>query len=378
MTNPIKKEKLQKAKIEINRRESGGKKKPDLFAKFRNTEHPLDSVIPDVIKVEGTLPYPTRDEPTLPDTTRPYPTKEETEKEKTLQSISPTRNFTKVSNSVIKQAIPDGLFRGQSKHTYDVLYQYTRGAINPVRAVQLTKSELVKLTGLEIKTIQRHLSFLRSVGLIVVDPKIGDHKGAIYTVHIPEEITLPNPTLVQSGVVETTIGETTTETVPHPSVNSTILGQGNSIANKQVTESPNTSLKTNTKTDDELVALNEVLRQIGKGKSSSWRELAELLKAEFETASSRTDSVSDAPAFLAEHLRRRLATKPLRTEKAKPFEPGKDEPIIEAEVFTPEPLSEQGREVVLNNLRRMPREEANGYQDHYTTEDWEWLVEKLG
>jgi hypothetical protein len=95
---------------------------------------------------------------------------------------------------------------------------------------------------------------------------------------------------------------------------------------------------------------------MGKGKPASWRELAEVLKAEFETASSRTDSVSDAPAFLAEHLRRRLAAKPPRTEKAKPFEPGKDEPIIEAEVFTPEPLSEQGREVVLNNLRRMPRE----------------------
>jgi hypothetical protein len=377
MTNPIKKEKPQKPKIEINRRESGGKKKPDLFAKFRNTEHPLDSVIPDkAIETNPTLPQTTIVETTLSEGTTPYPTLAQQE-EKALQAVSPTKNFTKVSNSVIKQAIPDGLFRGQSKHTYDVLYQHTRGAINPMRAVQLTKSELVRLTGLEIKTIQRHLSFLRSVGLIVVDPKIGDHKGAIYTVHIPEEITLPNPTLVQSGTVKSTVGKTTTETVPHPSMNSTTLGQGNFTANKEVKESLNTSLKTNTKTDDEFNAMLEVCRAMGKGKSASWRELAELLKAEFETASSRTDSVSDAPAFLAEHLRRRLA-KPLRTEKAKPFEPGKDEPIIEAEVFIPEPLSEQGREVVLNTLRRMPREEANGYQDHYTAEDWEWLVEKLG
>jgi hypothetical protein len=110
MTNPIKKEKPQKPKIEINRRESGGKKKPDLFAKFRNTEHPLDSVIPDkAIETNPTLPQTTIVETTLSEATTPYPTLEQQE-EKALQAVSPTKNFTKVSNSVIKQAIPDGLF----------------------------------------------------------------------------------------------------------------------------------------------------------------------------------------------------------------------------------------------------------------------------
>jgi hypothetical protein len=374
MTNPIKKEKPQKPKIEINRRKSGGKKKPDLFAKFRNTEHPLDSLVPDdKIKDGSTLPYPTLDESILPETATTQRHQNQTEKETSLQSVSPAKNFTKVSNSLIKQAIPDGLFRGQSKHTYDVLYQYTRGAITPVRSVQLTKSELARLTGLEIKTIQRHLSFLRSVNLIIVDPKIGDHKGAIYTVNIPEEIALSDPTLPYP-----TLPYPMTKRVPHPGANYTILHQGNPVENKEVNLSSNTSLKTNTRNDDELSAMLEVCYAIGRGKSASWRELAELLRTEFETASGRTDSVSDAPAFLTEHLRRRLATKPARIEKARPYEPGKDEPIIEAQIFTPEPLSEEGKEVVLNTLRRMPREAANEFKDHYTSEDWAWLIEKLG
>jgi hypothetical protein len=395
MMNPIKKDKSNKSKIEIARRDTAGKKKPDLFAKFRNTEHPLDSMMPseekpasvspetlDKVKSTSpdiatiTLPYPSLVEATLPDPTRDYPILHQ--QKNNQQSVSPAKNFTKVPNSIIKQAIPEGLFKGQSKHTYDVLYQFTRGAITPKRSIQLPKSELVKLTGLESKTIQRHLSHLRTVGLIIVDPKIGDHNGAIYTVNIPEEITLPYPTLVGITIPKPSVGEASTKRLPNPSINSTTVGQGNQLENKEVSESANTSLKTRAKIDDEFTLALEVFRVIGKGKRESWRELAELLKAEFEIASSRTDFVSDAPAFLAEHLRRRLIAKPPRTEKAKHFEPGKDEPIIEAEVFTPEPLSEEGREVVLNNLRRMPREAANEYENHYTAEDWTWLVEKLG
>ena len=36
---------------------------------------------------------------------------------------SPARDYTKVSNSIMKRAIPEKYFRGLSKHTYDVLYQ---------------------------------------------------------------------------------------------------------------------------------------------------------------------------------------------------------------------------------------------------------------
>lgn len=162
----------------------------------------------------ATLPYPSIVESTLDN---PTLIKTSAGTQKVLASVSPNKNFTKVSNSILKQALPEGLFRGQSKHTYDVLYLHTRGAINPIRQIQLTKLELVRLTGLEIKTIQRHLSFLKTSGLILVDPKIGDHKGAIYEVNIPEEMTLPYPTLTHPSIVESSVGETSAVSTPDPS-----------------------------------------------------------------------------------------------------------------------------------------------------------------
>jgi hypothetical protein len=47
-----------------------------------------------------------------------------------------------------------------------------------------------------------------------------------------------------------------------------------------------------------------------KAERENWRELAELLAAELETAAARTNGVSNVPAFLTEHLSRRLSSKP--------------------------------------------------------------------
>jgi hypothetical protein len=67
--------------------------------------------------------------------------------------------------------------------------------------------------------------------------------------------------------------------------------------------------------DEAFAALNFALRQMtrevtGREPSASdaerWRELAELLTTELKIAAARTDSVSNVPAFLTEHLRRRL------------------------------------------------------------------------
>jgi hypothetical protein len=46
-------------------------------------------------------------------------------------------------------------------------------------------------------------------------------------------------------------------------------------------------------------------------------ELAELLVMELEVASARTTSVSDVPAFLTEHLRRRLMPAKRKQQKRK-------------------------------------------------------------
>lgn len=78
---------------------------------------------------------------------------------------------------------------------------------------------------------------------------------------------------------------------------------------------PKTLIKTNTENDDEAYAdflrlVKETVKEITGKKSSvnereKWRELAELLTTELKIAAARTQ-VSSAPAFLTEHLRRRL------------------------------------------------------------------------
>jgi hypothetical protein len=283
--------------------------------------------------------------------------------------VSAAKDYSKLPNS-IKRAIKQGIFQGCSLQIYLYLFSLTRGAIQPKRTVRTTKPKIKVGAGVGSDvTLNKHLNHLKNLGYLAITEIRGQYHGNEYEVFIPEEVTADH--LDHLETLDPQKLDRLDRLESRPS------SPSQTVENNKDIDSLRLSLKTNTKTDDELSAMFEVLRVIGKGKQSSWRELGELLKTEFETARSRTDSVSDAPAFLAEHLRRRLAAKPQRTEKAKPFEPGKDEPIIEAEVFTPEPLSEQGREVVLNTLRRMAREEANGYQDHYTAEDWEWLVEKL-
>ena len=289
--------------------------------------------------------------------------------------ISPRRDFTKVANSIIRNAIPSGLFKGTSKNTYDALYQRTRGAIEPNRKIKAVQSDVLQWANVSQNTLRTHLKHLQSVGLLKIHYRLGDNSGAEYEVILPEEIPSDehNPLLPPPPT-------TSYQKLVGPPYQLLVGGGGGfSPINIDSNDTLKTFLKTYTENDDEFHAMNEVFRQMGRGKQASWKELAELLKSEFEIASSRTDSISDPPAFLAEHLRRRLAVaKQNRTEKTKPFEPGKDEPIIDAVVFTPEPLNEEGRKVVLDTLRRMPREVANEYEDHYTAADWSWLAEKLG
>jgi hypothetical protein len=118
--------------------------------------------------------------------------KNKSEQEVTTKNIkvetSPRRDFTKVSNSITKRAIPEKYFRGLSKHTYDVLYQKTRGAIVPTRTIQLTKDELVALTGLSKDAVKLHIRYLKDAGLLESRPAIGSHAGWEYEVFVPEEI----------------------------------------------------------------------------------------------------------------------------------------------------------------------------------------------
>ncbi|MBA3323481.1 MAG: hypothetical protein H0T45_18830 [Pyrinomonadaceae bacterium] len=94
------------------------------------------------------------------------------------------------------------------------------------------------------------------------------------------------------------------------------VGLGNPIENKGTYEFPKTSFKTDEKNDDDeaFARLREALskatfeltgRSPAAVEAARWQELAEVLVAELKIAAGRT-TISSVPAFLAEHLRRRL------------------------------------------------------------------------
>jgi hypothetical protein len=97
-----------------------------------------------------------------------------------------------------------------------------------------------------------------------------------------------------------------------PSVESTQGTQGLSAELSTFTHDPNTLIKDKERIDDEAAPLGELFRElerevIGKNSASlqQWQELRELLITELRIAGGRT-TISNVPAFLTEHLRRRL------------------------------------------------------------------------
>jgi hypothetical protein len=348
-----------------------------LFERLNKEKPKYKDMLPK--ETEVLQPDPTRDNPTQPN---PIHT-----------AISPARNFTKVPNSITKKAIPEKLFKGLSKHTYDILYRQTRGAVNPSRKIQLTKIEIMKKTGLSFNTIQTHIRYLKEAGLLRVEMIIGKHEGSIYEILIPEEIkkitkdnptqdnpTQPNPTLKTQPDTIQVLGH---------------LGLSNSIENKDTYSSAKTSFKDIENNDDEAFApMLKVLidgceKVAGKNPSKSqkgnWKELAELLVMELEIAAARTKSVSNVPAFLTEHLRRRLLGKAamLKSKASNSLQVGKanDPKAEEVEEYQAEALSEQGREAVLKTMQEYigkgQKEFVMSQQDSYTREDWDWLTQEL-
>jgi DNA-binding transcriptional ArsR family regulator len=227
--------------------------------------------------------------------------------------IAPVRDFARVANSITRDAIPAGLFKGTSKKLYDALYLRTRGAIVPIRQVKARQGDLMQWAGVSHNTLRTHLRSLEAVGLIEIRWELGDNDGAVYEVRLPEEIDLLPPP--------------TTSLQPPPSSNQKLVppsnqklevgGGGQLAENKTVSGQPKTLIKTNTERSDDDAALagliNELKsaskeitgREVSASESERWRELAAVLIAELRIAAART-TVSSVPAFLAEHLRRRL------------------------------------------------------------------------
>jgi hypothetical protein len=232
---------------------------------------------------------------------------------KSLPNTAPDRDFNKRANSLEREALPAGVFPGSSKKIYDALYFRTRGAIKPVRTIQATRRDLMQWTGIRnVKTIHDHTRRLATAGLIGVVKLDGDHDGSVYEVFLPEE-----SDQYQSRTSTTPVPVPNHNSVADPYQKTVRDGTGNLVENKDTSDAPKTSYKTNTERNDDdaaLAGLNASLKTAtkeitGKELSSTdydrWREVADILVAELKIAAART-TVSSVPAFMAEHLRRRL------------------------------------------------------------------------
>lgn len=235
--------------------------------------------------------------------------------------VAPARDFNRRANSLERQALPAGIFPGSSKKLYDALYLRTRGAVVPKREVRATKRELSDWSGIRnVKTIDSHLRYFSAVGLLVSEWQRGDNEGALYEVFLPEEtsglfvrsraVTPPDPT--SPHLTPPDVGSPQNlGSPPYQNLGSPHLTEG--FSNQSDSAGPKTSFKTKDQDiDDETAPLTEMFREmerelVGKTAASAeqWRELRDVLLAELRIAGART-TVSNVPAFLAEHLRRRL------------------------------------------------------------------------
>jgi hypothetical protein len=258
---------------------------------------------------QSTSPLPTPVTPVTPVTDVPRVTP-------VTGDAAPRRDFTRVANSVVRDAIPAGIFTGKCKQLYDYLYSRTRGAIVPVRSMRIPTERVMKGAGMTRHTYRAHLHRLISFGLIEVEEKPGEHGGNVYTVHLPEEIENNRSDTRHRG--DQGDRGHTGEKVPVVQGSQAHPGDTSLTPDKTTiyTESK-TFFKTNTENDDDEAALAGLTatlktttkeltgKELSSSESERWKELAEVLMAELKIAAART-TISSVPAFLAEHLRRRL------------------------------------------------------------------------
>lgn len=226
---------------------------------------------------------------------------------------APKRDFTRVANSVVRDAIPAGLFTGKGKQLYDYLYSQTRGAIVPKRATRIPTDKVMSGAGMTRHTYRAHLQRLISSGLVKVEEKGGTHGGNLFTVFLPEEIGIEK----ENGSDRGDRGDRGDTGQDLHLVQGSEVDRGDrglSPSDSIVYSQSKTSFKTIEKNTDDDAArrfvsnLQQAEREL-TGKISTnfetWSELAELLITELKIAAART-TVSNVPAFLTEHLRRRL------------------------------------------------------------------------
>lgn len=250
--------------------------------------------------------------------------KQDSEHKQRNPSVAPESDFQRVPNSVTRRAIPEGLFRGKSKQVWDYLWSVTRGAVVPTRSTRKSRREIKAGSGLgSMVTVDAALEHLENVGLIAVKPAIGSLIGNEYEVFTPEEASTSTSSISSSSRITQKVD--VLDVLESGSTSTTQL-----VENTGAWGRPNTSFKTkDINTDDEAfaefaAAVRKTAKEItgkepSKAEAARWAEVAEVLMTELKIAAGRT-TISSVPAFLAEHLRRRLWKKEKRQIEAEAAE----------------------------------------------------------
>ena len=317
MTEPDEK----KSKPVVQTREPK-KKVAGIFDNLRKIPepHPVEEILGLSPSTASTPSSPSTDSTSSTPSRRSSPS---TPSRQTRPTVAPERDYTRVANSIVRHAVPSGLFGeqgGKAKELYDTLYSLTRGAVMPKRKVRIPKDQLMKKAGIGSEvTLRKNLARLRDAKLMKESIVPGTHGGNEYEVFLPEEVGLtlqtgatpstpstPGTESSSPQIREGVEGLTSTDSSPSLSLIATI-GSGED----------KTLLLRPQETDDDDAALAGVIatlksvnkeitgRELSWVEADRWREVVDVLIAELKIAAART-TVSSVPAFLAEHLRRRL------------------------------------------------------------------------
>lgn len=299
--------------------------------------------------------------------------------------VAPEKDFAKVANSIVRQ-IPNGAFVGKSKQMYDYLYSLTRGAVKPTRSVRVSKSSLMRGSGIKsTHTFYNNVRHLEASNLIIITRIDGEKDGNSYEVFLPEEIENDLEQLGQLGQLR----QSWQKLPLAVSAVSALTALGSNPITTGVSSTPKTSFKDIKTNDDEAfagfiekfqsAAAEMTGKKLVKRDGENLEKIADLLILELKIAARRTGEISSVPAFLTEVLRRKLLQRNNSASAGSPKEKAETvgEPSAAGE-YEKKPLDKQGREAALLELRDFAGEDfLEDFKKWYTAADWKWLTAEL-
>ncbi|MEW6128031.1 MAG: hypothetical protein AB1757_13405 [Acidobacteriota bacterium] len=236
-----------------------------------------------------------------------------------IESIAPERDFQRVPNSVTRQIMASGVFKGKSKQVWDYLWSVSRGAINPVRIIKRSRKDIKNGSGIgSMVTVDAAITHLESIGLLRVLPSVGSLAGNSYEIFTPEEIAIsytstsstPSITSPTQKLDNLDILESSISSITLSSLKSEVSGHPNTLYNTCIDDDIYTHTVEKEFARIILVCAEKILGEkipINPQEVSRWNECATLIATELENAAKNAKGISSVPAFLATHLRRSFA-----------------------------------------------------------------------